>query len=141
MDKDNFLKLLSLAFDKEYNDVFLYLKEAEMFREKIVEGESIGKIFEHFSLMELRHADILASKIIGFGAKAKWVFMPLEKSGSLRDVLQRHVLNETNAVRLFDEILENCSDVDFKITLKGIREDEKEHLEKVSHILKHLKSE
>ena len=137
--KKRMIKMLSFAFENEYADVFLYLKEAELFKKKIVSGDRIGRIFTDFSLMELRHADRVASKLIELGSKATWTFKPLEQSASLRDVLKRHLENETRLIKVYDEILALCDDVDLKITVKGIRENEKEHFAKVSHILKHLK--
>ena len=89
--------------------------------------------------MELRHADRVASKMIELGGRAEWRFLPFESSDSLRDVLQRHALNEAKAIKLYDEILTFFDYADFKLILKGIKEEEKEHLQKVEHILKHLK--
>ena len=139
-DKARFIKLLNEAFEKEYNDVFLYLREANLFRKKIVSGERIGNIFESFSLMELRHADRLVSKILELGGKAEWKFISLEVSASLREVLERHVISEAAAVAQYEEILAQCEDEDFKIIIKGIKEQEKEHLAEVSHILRNLKA-
>jgi len=91
--------------------------------------------------MELRHADRLASKLIEAGAKAEWKFRSLESSNSFREVLVKHVTCETNAIQLPTEILDECDDVDFSIVIKGIREDEREHLQKVAGILKGLKTQ
>lgn len=137
--KEGLVKLLNNAFENEYNDVFLYLKEAAFFREKIVAGEKLGELFEAFSLMELRHADRMAAKIIELGEKPEWVFRPFEAPGSLRDVLERHAVSEAAAIRLVDELLTLCTDRDFKLILKGIREDEKEHLVKIAHLKKQIK--
>jgi rubrerythrin len=139
-DNKKFIQLLNLAFEKEYNDVFLYLREAELFKGKIVNGGRINEIFNGFSIMELRHADRVASHLIELGAAASWVFKPLESSTSLREVLDRHVENEKKAIMLYGELVNMCEDIDFGIILKGIKSNEQEHLEKVSHILKHLKA-
>jgi rubrerythrin len=137
--KEGFVKLLNEAFEKEYNDVFLYLKEAGLFRKKIVSGERLGGLFEGFSLTELRHADRIAAKIIELGGKAEWIFRPFESSDSIRDVLERHAVNELAAIRHIDELLILCTDPDFQLVLKGIREDEKEHLAKIVHLKKRIK--
>ena len=139
-DKERLLELLNAAFEREYNDVFLYLKEAELFRGKIVGGNKIGDIFESFSLMELRHADRIASKIVELGGKAQWKFMPFEIAESLRIVLEKHAVYEHKAISLFEEILALCGDSDSRLIIKGIKQEEKEHLDKITHILKHLKS-
>lgn len=139
-NKETFVKLLNTAFEKEYNDVFLYLKEAELFRKKLVDGEVIGKVFETFSVEELRHADRIAAKLIELGERPEWIFGSLEPSASLREVLKQHLASETKAVRYCEELIDVCDDADFKIILKGIREDEKEHYAKAARILKHLRS-
>ncbi|HCJ67311.1 MAG TPA: hypothetical protein DHV62_08330 [Elusimicrobia bacterium] len=136
---EKLLELLNLAFEMEYVDVFLYLKEAGMFKKKIVAGEKLAKIFEEFSQMELIHADRLAMKIIELGGKAHWTFRTLEPSSSLREVLKKHLESETKAYHLYSEIIKITEELDFNLILKGIREDEKEHIEKVTDILKKLK--
>ena len=140
-EKEKFLELLSKAFETEYNDVFLYLREADRFRKKIVAGDKLGAIFDKFSLMELHHSDRIAAKIIQSGGKAQWKFMPFEQSNSLKDILQRHMEKEKQAIALFNEILPLCRerDADFKLIIRGIIEEEAEHFARIEHIHKHLK--
>jgi bacterioferritin (cytochrome b1) len=140
-EKEKFLGLLNKSFETEYNDVFLYLREADLFRKKTVEGDKLGVIFDKFSLMELHHSDRVAAKIIQSGGKVRWKFMPFEKSDSLRDILKRHMEKENHSIILFNEILPLCRerDADFKLIIRGMIEEEKEHLAKVEHIYKHLK--
>ena len=140
-EKEKFLKLLNEAFEAEYNDVFLYLREADRFRKKLVSGARLGEIFDKFSLMELRHSDRIAAKIIQSGGKPQWKLLPFEESESLRDILKRHAESEKNAIALYNEILPLCRerDADFKLIIRGIKEEEGEHLDKVLHILKHLR--
>lgn len=135
---EKLLELLNSAFEMEYADVFLYLKEAGMFKKKIVAGEKLAKIFEEFSQMELRHADHLAMKIIELGGEARWNFRPLEVSSSLREVLRKHLEDETKAYQLYGEIITINEEPDFKLILQGIRGNEKEHLEKVADLLKKI---
>lgn len=136
---DKLLTLLNTAFEDEYSDTFLYLREAELFRRKIVAGERLESIFKEFSAMELRHADRVAAKIIELGGKPRWEFKPLETSTSLREILQKHLVRETNAVHGYTTLIGLARGTDFEIILKGIREDEKEHLVEVSRILKGLR--
>jgi bacterioferritin (cytochrome b1) len=140
-EKEKLLGLLNKAFETEYNDVFLYLREADRFRKKIVSGDKLGIIFDKFSLMELHHADRIAAKIIQAGGKVLWEFKPFEQSSSLRDILNRHTGKEKYAIALYNEILRLCSerDADFKLIIRGIIEEETEHLAKVEHIYGHLK--
>ncbi|MFH1368455.1 MAG: ferritin-like domain-containing protein [Elusimicrobiota bacterium] len=136
--KEKLLSLLYSAFEKEYNDTFLYLREAELFRSKIAGGDRLGSVFSGFSAEELMHADRIASKIIELGGKAQWNFAPLETERSIHKVLEKHIENEAAAYMRYTEMLELCEDKNFLLILKGIRDEEKEHLEKAKHILKHL---
>jgi len=137
-NKNEFLALLTTAFQCEYNDVFLYLREAALFRRKIVDGERIAAAFEKFSQMELRHADRVSMKILEMGKIPRWEFKPLETEPSLHKVLQKHMSEEFAAYNLYGKLIEAADDHDFKIVLKGIREDEKEHLVKMRELLKKL---
>ena len=137
---EKLIKLLNTAFEKEYEDVFLYLREAELFRKKIVDGERLGDIFEDYSIMELHHADRISSKMIEFSCRTVWKFKPLEISCSLTHILEKHVENEHSAIKVFNDILEERIDANFKLMIMGIREEEKKHLDKISHILRHIRS-
>ncbi|MCB4792873.1 MAG: ferritin-like domain-containing protein [Elusimicrobia bacterium] len=142
MDKNTgkeFVNLLHDALEKEYNDAFLYLKEAEIFKKKIVGGDKLSIVFENFSKEEFRHADRVAMKIIELGSKADYNFRPVAIEPSLRDTLRSHTEKETQAYFVYGRLIELCDDTDFNIILKGIRENEKEHLDKITHILKKLK--
>lgn len=136
---EKLLELLKYAFEMEYTDTFLYLKEAEMFKRKIIDGEKLANIFEKFSQMELRHADSLAKKIIELGGEAKWDFRPIEVSTSLRETLKRHLENEYKTYQLYEEIIVINKDLDFKLILQGIQRNEKEHLKKIIGILKKIR--
>lgn len=142
------LELLNTAFELEYNDIFLYLKEAGLFQKKLVAGEKLAKIFEEFGRMELYHADRLAMKIIELGGKAQWNFRIIEPVRSVRETLRKHLEYETRAYHLYEEILELIEEPfgwnsglkpEFKLVIKGIQSDEKEHLEKIVELLKKIK--
>ncbi len=130
--------LLSSAFEDEYADVFLYLKEADLFKKKIVNGERLADLFEGFSAQELRHADRLAMKMLEMGRSPAWSFRLLPVKSSLNEALRDHVARETNCFHLYNEILKVNDDPDFELIIKGIRDNEKEHLDKCVDILKKL---
>src|SRR3989339_1101456 len=133
---ENFLELLNTAFIAEYEDVFLYLRESSIFKKKIAGGEKLAEIFEDFSVMELKHADLLAMKLIKLGGRPTWQFRQIDDSASLKDTLQRHVISESRLYKIYTDLIDACADRNFKIVLKGIRDNEKEHLEKVTYLLK-----
>lgn len=136
---DRLYALLHESFEREYNDTFMYLKEAALFRKKIAGGEKIEALFGAFSAQELKHADALAAKIIQLGHKPVWTFRPIELPSSLHEALERHVESEASAYMAYTNIIENCPDKDFVRRATEIRADELAHLEKVKHILKHLR--
>ncbi|OGS20533.1 MAG: hypothetical protein A2252_09750 [Elusimicrobia bacterium RIFOXYA2_FULL_39_19] len=136
---DKMLELLIQAFNMEYEDIFYYLREASFYKTKIKGAEKIVSTFEEFGRMELRHADILAMKIIALGGKAKLTYKPIESIPNMKDVLKKHIESESKMYRIYAELIEICTDRDFKLVLKGIREDEKDHLEKVTYLYKRTK--
>jgi rubrerythrin len=138
MDKE-FLSLLTIALEKEFNDAFLYLKEAEIFRRKLASGEKLAEVFGELSKAEFRHADRIAMYLLELGKNAKCSFNPYKIEPGLHETLESHVQLEINAYNSYDKMIGLCDDTDFKIILKGIRENEKEHLEKIRHILRKLK--
>lgn len=138
--KEKLLSLLHKAFELEYNDTFSYLNEAQLFEFKTVDGERVGGIFRKFNEFEQIHADKLSAKIIELGGKAQWNFKQFEPETSLRKALEKHIGAEADAYRVYTQLIESCEDKGFVLLLKGIREEEKDHLEKVKHILKKLES-
>jgi len=136
MADQHYLKLLTTAFENEYNDVFLYLREADTFGKRILGTEKLHELFNAFSQMELRHADRIAMRIIELGGTPQWVFKPIEQATSLRTALKKHAELELSMYRFYTELVKQEEDNDFKIILKGIRENEREHLEKTTELLK-----
>ncbi|MBN1823422.1 MAG: ferritin-like domain-containing protein [Endomicrobiales bacterium] len=132
------MALLNQVLQQEYLEVFTYLKEAELFRKKLSGGENLGQIFENFSQEELRHVDRISAKLIELGERPSWSFRNVEIPDSIHEALKAHILQERKIYGIYTDIIENCTDADFKIVLKGIREQEKEHLEKAAHILRKL---
>ena len=137
--KQEFCSLLHDLLTKEYNDAFLYLKEAEIFSKKISGGEKLASVFKEFSQTEFRHVDRLAMKLIELGGKTDYYFNPYKIEKSIRETLENHLERETHAYIAYDKLIPLCDDTDFKTIIKGIRENEKEHLDKIVHILKKLK--
>jgi bacterioferritin (cytochrome b1) len=140
--KEKLLQLLHEAFEGEYNDTFGYLREASLFGRKLAGGERLDAVFSRFSTMELNHADAVAAKIIELGGRPRWNFGPSETDDSLRKTLEKHVESEAAAYLAYTKIMELCAlsaDKDFALKARAIRNEELLHLQKVKHILKHLK--
>ena len=115
----------------EYSDVFLYPREAKLIKDK---DEVISSLFEQFGLMEVRHADLLAKRILELGGKPVWDFFLLQDKTELKDILTRHIEHETRAVDFYGRLVEQV-DEETKILLRGIRAEEQVHLDKIRELL------
>ena len=113
---------LNKALQLEYSDVFLYPREA-----KLIEDRSIASIFENFGLMEIRHADLLARRILELNGKPVWDFSLLEDKKELKDIIDRHIDYEQRAISFYGKLIPEV-DEETKIILRGIKAEEEEHL-------------
>ena len=136
--KQAYHELLARLAEEEYNDMFLYFKEAGLFKKKLHKGQRIADLFNRFAAVELRHADILTAKLIALGGTPHASLKFLETATSLHSVLERHRVRERTAHDEYARLLDMTDDEAFRISLKGIRENEREHLETITHILDRL---
>jgi len=120
---------LNKALQLEYSDVFLYPREAKLIKDKV-----ISSLFEEFGLMEVRHADLLARRILELGGKPVWDFSLLQDKNELGDILARHFDYETKAVDFYGRLLEQVNN-ETKILLRGIKAEEEIHLDKIKELL------
>ncbi len=119
---------LNQALQLEYSDVFLYPREA-----KLIEDKVISSLFEEFGLMEVRHADLLARRVLELGGKPVWDFLLLQDKNDLKDILARHIEYETKGTDFYARLLEQVDD-ETKILLRGIRAEEQIHLDKIREL-------
>ena len=121
---------LNKALQFEYSDVFLYPREAKLIEKKDTVAASV---FEEFGLMEIRHADLLARRIIQLGGKPVWDFYLLPDKAELKDILARHIDYETKAVDFYGRLAGQV-DEETKILLRGIKAEEQMHLDKIREL-------
>jgi len=133
------LKMLNEAFNFECNDTFLYSREAGLLRKEIKTGAELADKFEKLSEMELRHADRVAAQMITLGGAPSWEYELASDGGNLKTRLKAHLAKELYMHSFYDNMLKLGLDNDFAITVKGIKEDEKEHIQLITHILEDLK--
>lgn len=128
-----------MAAVEELTDSRLYEHEARLFRRKVVDGDRVAAIFERFATEERLHHEILRGMAtideLGAAATSKPPF-----SDSLRESLRTHVERELRSIHALEELLKDREDPRQRITIKGIRADEKEHLETALRYLKALQS-
>jgi bacterioferritin (cytochrome b1) len=130
MKKDLLIFNLNKALQLEYSDIFLYVREAKMTKDN-----AVSPYFEKFGLMEIRHADMLAQRILALGGRPTWDFQLLEDKNNLQDTLARHIASETMIIDFYGTFLEEVDD-ETKIILRGIRAEEETHLAKLKEFLK-----
>ncbi len=137
-DKEKFIKMLNYGLNYEYTDFFTYRKESAMMQKKIVSGEKLADEFIRFSNMELRHADILSNKIVELGFEPIWQMENIFYNDSLRETLLRHIEKENLAYKFYTELQKINTDLTFEIVIKGIQQDEKEHLNRLTNLFKKI---
>ena len=123
---------LNKALQLEYSDVFLYPREAKLIE---VKDKEAADMFEELGLMEIRHADLLARRIMELGGKPVWDFALLHDITELKDLFLRHLDYEKRAIDFYGRLLEQVDD-ETKIMLRGIRGEEETHLSKLQEIVK-----
>ncbi|TRZ94571.1 ferritin-like domain-containing protein [bacterium] len=131
MDKDKLIELLNYALQFEYNDVFLYPRESRAIKDK-----DVAVLFENFGLMEIRHADMLAIRILELGGKPAWDFKLLGELSDLKEILKRHLNNEEAAIGFYNNLIERIDDAEIRIVLRGIKAEEEIHRDKIREFLK-----
>ncbi len=139
MNKEELLKILQELLEFEYTDIFVYNNEAELFRKKIKDGEKLSKLYKNFALDELTHADLISKKILELNRKPIWNYKNIFVSSSIRESLKIHLEKEIKIYQKYSNLIENIEDREFKTILKGIRDNEKEHITRISYFLKKLK--
>ncbi len=130
MDKDELIKVLNYALQFEYNDVFLYPRDA-----RAVKDKNVAEIFEKFGLMEIRHADMLSIRILELGGKPIWEFKLLGELSDLKEILKRHLEREEKTVNFYQNLIEQLDDPEIKIVLRGIKAEEEMHRDKIRELL------
>jgi bacterioferritin len=138
-NKEKFISKLNEALKYEYTDFFSYRRESVLFKEKIVDGEKLEKEFLLLSNIELQHADILSNKIVELGGEPLWKIEDIYISTSLKETLLHHIETESMMYKFYSELLEVVTDRNFSIIIQGIRENEKEHLEKVRDLFSKIR--
>jgi len=135
----NLISLLLSVFDQECMDVFVYGREARLLREKIEDSKQVADVFEQYSQEELRHADRIAMMLIEYGMQPQWRYTSFETRSSLIEILADHLKRESSMYFTYGEILKYIKDPDDKLIIEGIRENESQHVEKITHLLNHIK--
>ncbi|MEF3281030.1 MAG: hypothetical protein K6357_08730 [Elusimicrobiota bacterium] len=109
--------LIKSIIDSEIIDVNLYMKEAELFKNKIVNGEHIHDIFINFAKEETLH--ISALKII-LKEEYKHNNFEVKVSNSLRKTLRVHLMREGESIRVYENLITKIGNDKYKETISEI---------------------
>ena len=120
---------LNKALQLEYTDIFLYPREAKMLGDI-----TVASVFEQFGLMEIRHADLLAKRILELEGKPVWDFSLLENKKDIQEIVSRHMDYEKRSIDFYEKIIPQV-DEETKIILMGIKAEEEKHLAKLKEII------
>ena len=137
MQKEQLIKILQKILEFEYTDMFVYNSEAELFKKKIKDNENLVKMYKNFAMDELTHADIISQKIVSLKGTPLWEYKIVTISNSVHETIRNHIEREVQSIRIYTDLLNKTEDRKFKVVIKGIISNEKEHLE---HLTKFFNS-
>jgi len=139
MQKEQLIEILQKILEFEYTDMFVYNSEAELFKKKIKDNENLVKMYKNFAMDELTHADIISQKIVSLKSTPLWEYKIVTISNSVHETIRYHIEREIQAIRIYTDLLNNTEDRKFKVVIKGIISNEKEHLEHLTKFFNNLK--
>jgi bacterioferritin len=101
-------------------------------------SESVKARLKEISHDEADHAEKLRDRIVALGGKPSMEIHldDLKEAYDLPTILQINMREEVDAIRMYTEILELVPDTDVILyeTIRGIIEDEQEHLEELTKL-------
>jgi bacterioferritin len=139
MLKEQLIEILQKILEFEYTDMFVYNSEAELFKKKIKNSENLVKMYKNFAIDELTHADIISQRIIFLNGSPRWEYKIVSVSNSVHETLRYHIEREIQAIRVYTDLLNNTEDRKFKVVIKEIISNEKEHIKHLTKIFNNLK--
>jgi len=131
MDKDKIIALLNQDIEGEHAAVIQYLVHAYA----MGEGEMACEI-EAIAREEMRHFDWLAETIVSLGGTPSIERGDMRTGGeSVPDWMRNDVLQEKDAITLYEEHIKAIGDPKIKRLLKRILSDEKSHRGDFEHFV------
>jgi len=137
MDKDKIIALLNQDLEGEHAAVIQYLVHAYA----MGEGEMACEI-EAIAREEMRHFDWLAETIVSLGGTPSLERGDMRTSGeSVPDWMRNDVLQEEDAIALYEEHIKAIGDPKMKRLLQRILSDEKSHRGDFEHFVNKAQKE
>jgi len=137
MDKDKIIALLNQDLEGEHAAIIQYLVHAYA----MGEGEMACEI-EAIAREEMRHFDWLAETIVSLGGTPSLERGDMRTSGeSVPDWMRNDVLQEKDAITLYEEHIKAIGDPKIKRLLQRILSDEKSHRGDFEHFVNKAQKE
>jgi len=137
MDKDKIIALLNQDIEGEHAAVIQYLVHGYA----MGEGEMACEI-EAIAREEMRHFDWLAETIVGLGGTPSIERGDMRTGGeSVPDWMRNDVLQEKDAITLYEEHIKAIDDPKIKRLLRRILSDEKSHQGDFEHFVNKAQKE
>jgi len=137
MDKDKIIALLNQDLEGEHAAIIQYLVHAYA----MGEGEMACEI-EAIAREEMRHFDWLAETIVSLGGTPSLERGDMRTSGeSVPDWMRNDVLQEKDAITLYEEHIRAIGDPKIKRLLQRILSDEKSHRGDFEHFVNKAQKE
>ncbi len=103
-----------------------------------MESPAIVDIFKSTALVEMKHAERLAERIVALGGVPTNMPKKIKRGGSLKEMIADDIEGEELAIRLYKEHIRLCAeegDPTTRLLLEEILSDEEEHLHQWKGIL------
>ena len=137
MDKDKIIALLNQDLEGEHAAIIQYLTHAYA----MGEGEMACEI-EAIAREEMRHLDWLAETIVSLGGTPSLKRGDMRRDGeSVPDWVRNDVLQEEDAIALYEEHIKAIGDPKIKRLLQRILSDEKSHRGDFEHFVEKAQKE
>lgn len=125
-------KFINAIINEELIDIELYLREAVVFKEKIIGGDRIADKFRKFAEDEWHHLRIL--KII-FNIENIEKPRVLPQYKRIRNVLRIHLVREKESINLYKDILSKLTEPKHREIISEINKQELEHYNSIKNYL------
>jgi len=103
-----------------------------------MESPAIIEIFKQTAIVEMKHAEMLAERIVYLGGEPVGKPSDIKKGGDLKKMIQDDLGNENGAIKQYREHIKLCIEQDdptTRLMLENILSDEEGHADKWETIL------
>jgi len=95
-----------------------------------IKGFTVQEELKKIAITEMKHAETIAERLVYLGGTPTTKPAEIFVGKTLREMIERDVKDEENAIKLYKEIIEKArreNDVTTAVLFEGILKDEEEH--------------